>query len=94
MFLQNISINVEQKHIDGGERDHGTKCAIALAIREMVDSDTDLEVDGTGIKIGYEYFDIPEEVKEFIDRFDKGEPVEPISFEARFRSTVGEETEW
>lgn len=85
MFCGPMKVSVEQKHIDAGTPDDGVHCAIALAVREMVDPDTYVEVDTDGMIVGYERFSIPDVAQRFIERFDKKMPVEPITFEAALK---------
>lgn len=82
-----MTISITQKHIDEGGREHCGNSPIARAIKEATKSN---EVFVGHYGIGYErehgYFKhvmpkTPPTVREFMDRFDEGLPVEPFTFE-------------
>lgn len=75
-------INVTGRHIAGGKRSDCNYCPIALAFKEA----------GLNIQVG-SYFihrspddlenasELPNAVCDFIRKFDRGQPVQPFSFE-------------
>lgn len=82
------TINVTQQHIDKGCRIQASNCPIALAIDELLKEPLQAWVCQSNIGIGAEgeerfryQENTPESAKEFITRFDAGEPVEPFSFD-------------
>jgi hypothetical protein len=79
-----ITVRVEQEHIDRGERKQSSCCAVALAIKEQVPGVVDVEVDCVicfQTDDGESYsMTASEEVSKFIDDFDNCQPVEPFQF--------------
>lgn len=80
-----IRVQVKQDHIDRGERDCASSCAVALALLEGVPGIEDVKVDGCDMvfnvgDLTYSLF-TPDHVTEFIERFDGYQEVEPIDFE-------------
>ena len=79
-----IVIKVTQSNIDEGISGSGTKCPIALALREL---DGDLWSVGDGVcgrvrDCGY--YDLPYDAHVFMSEFDRGEAVLPSTFVAIF----------
>lgn len=74
-----IRVDIKQKHITGGEPGDPRCCAVALAVREATGC-TDVIVDGMTIEVGDREYTTPDLIDTFIDRFDDGLPVEPVSF--------------
>ena len=73
-----MTITITQKHIDAGVRGSWCKCPIALAIKEK----------GKWYHAGKRWllvndvdYATPPVVHKWMDRFDEGLPVEPMSFE-------------
>lgn len=68
-----------------GLRGNLVECAIAQAVRRITGT-SHASVDGYGVDVWCEkkqkefQYVLPEEAREFIDRFDSGEEVEPIAF--------------
>lgn len=83
-----MKVEVTQEHIDKGQRREHDKCPIALAVEDI--GYKSVSVDGKsldawkdkvdGVK-GYIYGDLPDEAVEFIRTFDRGDKVEPLTFE-------------
>ena len=83
-----MKITVTQKQIDEGVPGSGKNSPVAKAIAEKTnDEERYAEVSILGIFYyvdGIHYrVDIPPAVREFIDRFDSGLPVEPFTFELK-----------
>lgn len=80
---KSMTVNVTQKHIDEGWPRVCGKCPIALALKE--NAWTQPMVTHKQIWDCYNYgktiSNLPPEACEFIEKFDKGEKVEPFSFE-------------
>lgn len=90
-----MKIQVTQDHIDRGERDCSTSCAVALALLEGVPGIEDVQVDGIDLifNVGDLTYnlDTPGHVRDFIESFDGFEEVEPIEFVINLSAAVGVE---
>lgn len=75
-----MKIKVTQDDIDCGVRKVKSACPVALATK-LHFSNADVIVDYDTLFIGYEWFTLPEEAKDFINNFDNGDEVEPFEFE-------------
>ncbi len=76
-------ITVTQTHIDKGIRCTGSKCALALAIKEHIADarvGTTEAFSGETEDLNYKYHVLPKEACDFRCNFDKGNMVEPFSF--------------
>ena len=85
-------INVTAEHINNGERESNTRCAIALAAEDAFP--------GADVTVGGNCFDIlgdpweaatvfvPVEVENFILAFDRCDDVEPFSFTVDYPKEV------
>lgn len=72
-------VKVTQQHIDNGVVGNPRRCAIALALKEVLDIDY---VDMDGFNIGDVVIPFPVEVSEFILGFDSNpKQPQPFSFE-------------
>ena len=84
-------VKVGHNHIEDGERGCPNSCAVALAVSEA---------SGYYCEVGHDYilvhgahrayYDTPQPVREWIDRFDGGTVVEPFEFELTAESTMGD----
>jgi hypothetical protein len=74
-----MKIKVEQRHINLGYRDDPCQCAIALAVKEALETDFAMVL--STILVRGQEFEIPEAVKAFITAFDNGNPVTPFEFD-------------
>jgi hypothetical protein len=77
-----VKVKVTQSCIDEGVRGQGDSCPVAQAVLEA------LGLEKTGVWIDYGYIEIfelrlptPPNVIQFIESFDRGDPVEPFEFE-------------
>ncbi len=73
-------IKVSDKHIKDGMKGKANYCPIALALREVVNTDN-VSVDGSEIVIDKEFLPTPGVAESFIGQFDGNKPVKPFSFE-------------
>lgn len=78
-------IEVTQKHIDEGERCHGSRCPLALAIADKVSAAFEVNVNYHGIRIVYlnktpDTYNITKAIIEFLAKFDVKKPVKPTNF--------------
>lgn len=81
-------VSIQQKHIDNGIPGDYTCCAVALALEELLGEPVLVSEEG---KITYSlgtitnpdgsWFILPLEVREWIEKFDSDDEVEPINFE-------------
>jgi hypothetical protein len=72
-------INVTAEHIAKGVRAKGgDNCAVALAIREQLNTDVWVAVDY--IEVGEAGHAMIEKVRNWCERYDAGEEVEPFTF--------------
>lgn len=81
-----MKVNVTAEHIKSGKPMSSDCCPVALAINEIIGHSPVVLVGHTNISIwplgkAERYYKTPEEVAHFISAFDKGEAVEPFSFE-------------
>lgn len=80
-----IEVQVEQRHIDAGERFTGCLCPIALALAEKVACTVhvgyaNVTFYGFGEQIQTIACPTPVEMREFAEAFDTGKPVKPAKF--------------
>lgn len=75
-----IQIIVTQEDIDNGIKGSECDCPVALAIKRKFSVDRGI-VDGIDIEINGVTYYTPERVYYWIERFDAGLPVQPITFE-------------
>ncbi|KKN40303.1 hypothetical protein LCGC14_0734600 [marine sediment metagenome] len=87
-----MSISITQKLIDEGVRKDCNACPTAKAIEDATGLPARVtsatihwgDVGGCFEGSAYKYrMDTPPAVREFLDRYDEGLPVEPISFELK-----------
>jgi len=77
-----IQVDVRQEHIDRGIKEDSRSCAIALALRDKNYTQVIVEDECTFVYEDTTWFaSLPDEALEFIETFDNGNTVEPISFE-------------
>lgn len=85
MFPETITVNVTQAHIDRGTPEHCSRCPIALATLDAIDTVGAIEVDMSYITLRHpgapdaQYL-LPDNAWRFICHYDTGKPVEPFSF--------------
>lgn len=83
--LAELEITISQKHIDQGVVADCTKCPAALALLEQVPDTEAVDVDDSrivfttifGQKVQVE---VPQELENFVIRFDARQPVQPLTF--------------
>lgn len=85
-----VTIEVTQEHIDRGARKYCGGCPVALAIAEKVADGVDVRVGGYWVSCqrgdGVSASDIiPGPIQSFIERFDNGASVSPLTFELELR---------
>jgi len=83
-------IEVTQNDIDMGMRGAARKCPIARAIERITDEryKATVWVEPRLIHAGLGYVGLPGKAMEFIERFDKGEPVAPFAFDADLEDLI------
>ena len=70
---------VTQDHIAKGRNKHHRLCPIAIAMGNRPgEPPYPADVSGDSIELNHEYFQTAPPLKEWINRFDNQEPVEPI----------------
>lgn len=78
-------IKVKQAHIDFGVRNSPISCPIARAVRDAFGIDDGVVVGEHSINISNEKtttrYNVPANVKIFIQRFDSEKAIEPFEFE-------------
>ena len=74
-----MKVKVSKKNIRDGTVDSAT-CPIALAIRDTVGENTDIQVNDDTIQFGNLIFVTPKKAVRFINRFDNSEKVKPFEF--------------
>ncbi len=80
--MTTFRITVTQADIDAGKRECAQWCPIALALRRLT-PETDIEVDSTLIRVGWESATPPESAAKFIVEYDEWGPreVAPLTFD-------------
>lgn len=79
-----MQVKVLQHHIDEGQRKSGTRCAIALALREAFPEALYVHVGADILIEGFastQRVPAPANARTFIRAFDRSQPVEPFTFE-------------
>lgn len=82
-----MRVIVRQDHIKKGIRDDPYYCPIGLAVREFTGR-IDVRVTGTCIQMGAKALYLPNKAKQWIEKFDQGKKVEPITFSTLRRKNV------
>jgi hypothetical protein len=95
------TVRVTSEHIQQGERNNPMACPIALAIIEQQWPTAEVDVfdghayasdpDFTAIRADYLTADMPDEADDFVNAFDKGEPVRPFEFSLSWIDPDGHE---
>lgn len=75
-----MEIKVTLEHICHGQHHKGDACPVALALREAFPNKKVWVDPLYTIEIGEDVYVAPEEVRQFVERFDDGEEVEPFAF--------------
>ena len=81
-----ITVHVTQEMIDAGIPKTCISCPIQLAMRQIMDRDFFCEVNKVAVSVFNNACELQAEIhlpvtaRNFIHRFDNGEPVEPFSF--------------
>lgn len=80
-----VKIKVTQQHIDKGIPCHPSKCAIAIALADVLVSQMSVAV-GCGCVTTFRHgrrfdYDLPEDANNFAEMFDCRQPVKPFAFE-------------
>jgi len=78
-----MKVTVTQQHIDKGVKGSCGFCPIALAIKEAFNTDYVLVASDLDIGESIRDFPTPEEVQQFYCDFDRGQPVQPFTFELK-----------
>jgi len=83
-----VLINVRQWHINHGKANEVDSCPIALVLRGLFRT-KEVDVSGADATVykstrTYEV-DLPGRAANFVDAFDRGDPVKPLSFYLNFR---------
>lgn len=78
----NLTVHVQQHHIDAGIRGHCRLCPVAVALQHATGEAWNVDEADAWRGMGKErrQFRFPPEVVGFIGRFDDGEQCEPFSF--------------
>lgn len=87
-----MDVRVTAEHVEAGEPNNPMGCPIALALVDLMGGDIDVFdgkayacdalalADGKVRKFENLTADLPDVADEFVNRFDRREPVEPIEF--------------
>jgi hypothetical protein len=77
-----LTVRVEQRHIDDGERHSCTRCPIAQALNEQLPGDALWRVSALGARRldAYRPVDLPHTALRFVEDFDRERDVQPFSF--------------
>lgn len=77
-----MTITVTQDDINTGRTKNCGWCPVALAVRRLLVPGSSVSVSGTHVNISISKgLLLPIEAQKFIDRFDRGDPVVPFTFE-------------
>jgi hypothetical protein len=79
-----LKIKVTQEHIDKGERKSERFCPVALALKEQTHERAFVLKENCYFLVRQyvpRKYPMPKEVEEFVSKFDKGEKVDPFSFD-------------
>ncbi len=78
-----MTINVTQEDIDKGKPDNNCECPVALAIRrtQNIPPHCHVYVEGKGAMWGFQSYALDTAGINFIDSFDNGKPVTPLTVE-------------
>jgi hypothetical protein len=82
--MQKYTITVTQEDIDTGERDDCNRCPIALAAGRVLGGKVIVDDDWIISRADFndsDFYALTDEARQFILRFDAGEPVSPFTFE-------------
>ena len=88
-----MKITVTPLDIVAGARGEPCSCPIALAIRRQIPgSDPLVTPEEVGIewddrRVDYPAYDLPQEARDFIGRFDAGLPVDPFEFDLDYEAS-------
>ena len=78
--MKTIEVVMTQEDIDSGTPRFPDACPLCLAIKRSIPwTDTTLVIMNTA-NTRYGHLDLPEIAKDFIKKFDAGDPVRPIKF--------------
>lgn len=80
-----------QSDIEGAIRNDANCCPVARCIKRCMKAELVEVQDSESIIVNYENYCSDKELDQFIDAFDAGKPVEPISFELRLEEQDEEE---
>lgn len=85
-----VKIEVTEEDIAKGVKWNPVRCPVAKGIRRVLGKGKKLEVDGYSLSITSrngetDEVDLPKKVHKFVDRFDDGRKVKPISFCLRMK---------
>ena len=76
-----MKIQVTEEDIKNGVRHFCSSCPVALAIKKLYPAETWVSVSARRVVIEETSYDLPEVAITFIQMFDKGQKVEPITFD-------------
>ncbi len=76
-------IQVKQEHIDNGRPNNCKYCAIALALSDAFDEPCTCGINFCGPE--HRLYKVPQNVRDFIFRFDDNQQVNPFSFELYYK---------
>lgn len=74
-----VKVEVTQQDIEAGVRVNPWACPIGRAAERAFGEPAGMASD---ILVGNNYYDVPPDVRRWVLDFDRGEPVEPITFVA------------
>lgn len=74
-----MRVKVLPRDIENGMRVSCTDCPIARAVKRAV-KHTRVRVMSNHVTVGARYYPLPAVARRFVDRFDMGRPVKPITF--------------
>ena len=78
---ESLRVRVLKRHIKAGKPESSCSCPIAQAVREVSPKKKRVSVSHF-LTVGKKHYDLPKVAIRFIDRFDAGKSVKPITFTA------------
>lgn len=67
-----IQVHVTKKHIAAGDKQDCKRCPVALALKDSFPTEENIDADLEKIRVGNRYFETPDKIRRFMNRFDYG----------------------
>lgn len=77
------------EHIARGERGNCGRCPVVFAVEDAIKGHEQVYVFPDSIYIGRMIYNTPVEARQLMERFDKGLPVSPITFDLPIEAQEG-----